>query len=168
MLKDMHPAKIVVLGMGNPLLQDDGVGVHLVHTLNTDELECPNLEIIDAGTSPEIASLIEGADKLIIIDAVKGGKEPGTIYRFSLDDVQEVDLDSPVRLSLHQVGVIDNLRMLKLLEKCPRKIIIIGVEPQSIGWGLEPSPKIKERLAELKRVVIQEIRDGMPHSISQK
>jgi len=158
MLKDMQQGKIVILGMGNLLLQDDGVGVHLVHTLSRDELDYPNLEIIDAGTSPEIVSLIEGADKLIIIDAVKGGKEPGAIYRFSPD---ELDIDSPVRLSLHQTGVLDNLRMLKLLGKNPRKIIIIGVEPQNIGWGLELSPKIKDRLAELKGVVIQEIREGM-------
>ena len=158
MLKDMQQPKIVILGMGNLLLQDEGIGIHFVQMLSKDELDYTNVEIIDGGTSPEIASLVEDADKLIIVDAVKGGKEPGTIYRFSAD---EIELDSPMKISLHYMGVLDNLMMLKLLRQKPLNTIIIGVEPETIDWGLELSPRIKKRLEELKRIVIQEIRDEM-------
>ena len=148
--------KVVVLGVGNLLLQDEGVGVHFVQALNKDDLDYVNLEIIDGGTSPEIVSLVEGADKLIIIDAVKGGKEPGTIYRFGIDDV---NLDSPMRLSLHQMDVIDSLRMLNLLGSCP-KTIVIGIEPKTIDLGSELSPEIQSKIPEITRLVMKEIKES--------
>jgi len=155
MLKEVEQPKIVILGMGNLLLQDEGVGVHLVQMLNKEDLNYTNLEVIDGGTSPEVVSLIEDADKLIIVDAVKGDNEPGTIYRFSLD---EVNLDLPTKLSLHQMTLVDNLRMLELIGKKPKDTIIIGIEPQNIDSGLELSPEVKGKMPELKRLVVQEIK----------
>jgi hydrogenase maturation protease len=157
MLKESQP-KIVILGVGNLLLQDEGIGVHLVQMLDKEDLPLKavgcQLSVIDGGTSPEVLSLIEDADKLIIIDAVKGGRAPGTIYRFSLDDVS---LDLPVRLSLHQMTLVDNLRMLDLIDKKPKDTVIIGIEPKNIESGLELSPEIKEKMPELERLVLQEI-----------
>jgi len=168
--------KIVVLGVGNLLLRDEGVGVQIVKMLHKDDLSYPNLAIIDGGTSPEIMSLVEGADKLIIIDAVKGGKEPGTIYRFTIDDV---DLGSPCsaedcaahkdtglqvyqKLSLHQIDIVDNLRMLSLIGKQPRNIVIIGIEPRTIEPGLELSSEIQSKIPEITRLVRDEIRNTKP------
>jgi len=148
--------KVVVLGVGNLLLQDEGVGVHFVQALNKEDLDYANLEIIDGGTSPEIVSLVEGADKLIIIDAVKGGKEPGTIYRFGIDDV---NMDSPMRLSLHQMNVLDNLQMLNLMGKQPMSTTIIGIEPKTMEPGLELSPEIQSKIPEITRLVIKEIEE---------
>jgi hydrogenase maturation protease len=149
--------KVVVLGVGNSLLQDEGVGVHFVQALKKKELDYVNLEVIDGGTSPEITFLVEGADKLIIVDAVKGGEEPGTIYRF---DIGEIAMDSPMRLSLHQMSILDNLRMLDLIGKRPKSTVIIGIEPKNLDLGLGLSPEIEKKMPELKRLLIREIRES--------
>ena len=179
--------KIIVLGVGNLLLQDEGVGVHVVNTLNViltpsdtkgknPNDDYPNLEIIDGGTSPEIASLIEDADKLIIIDAVKGGKEPGTVYRFTIDNVdinspcsvgsspsqKETDLKIRAHLSLHQMNIIDNLQMLSLIGKQPKEVIVIGIEPKTIEFGLELTPEIQSKMPEVIRLVRDEIQKAEP------
>jgi len=160
MLNENQP-KIAILGVGNLLLQDEGIGVHLVQMLNEEDLPLKavgcQLSVIDGGTSPDVLSLIENVDKLIIIDAVKGGREPGTIYRFNLD-TESCQLSAiSVRLSLHQMSLVDNLRMLDLIDKKPKDTIIIGIEPKNIEPGLELSPEIKEKMPELERLVLQEI-----------
>ena len=163
--------KIVVLGVGNLLLRDEGVGVQVIEMLHKEDLSHPNLAIIDGGTSPEIMSLIEGADKLIIIDAVKGGKEPGTIYRFTIGDV---DLGSPCsvgdcgahkdtglqvyqKLSLHQMDIVDNLRMLSLIGKQPKNVVIIGIEPGTIEPGLELSSEIQSKIPQIITLITKEV-----------
>lgn len=155
MLKEIVQAKIVILGIGNLLLGDEGIGIHFVRMLNEESLDYANLEIIDGGICPEFASFVEDAHKLIIVDAVKGGKKPGTIYHFGIDDVM---MDLPVKLSLHQMGVIDSLKMLRLVGKEPKDTIIIGIEPKNINCGLELSPEVKKGLAELRKIVVQEIK----------
>jgi len=151
-----HKPKIVILGIGNLLLGDEGVGVHLAQMLTKGELNYDNVEIIDTGTSPEIASFVEGIDKLIIIDAFKGGGTPGTIYRFNVDDM---NLCSAMKLSLHQVNIIDNLRILKLLGKQPKSTVVFGIEPRNMDWGLELSPEVEEKMPELKELITQEIKE---------
>jgi hydrogenase maturation protease len=148
--------KVVVLGVGNLLLGDEGVGVHLIRELDQEELDYVNLKLIDGGTSPEISALVEGADKVIIIDAVKGGGEPGTIYRL---DIGEIAMDSPMRLSLHQMNILDSLRMLDLIGKRPRSVVVIGIEPKNLDLGLDLSPEIEAKMAELKKLVIREIKE---------
>lgn len=147
--------KVVVLGVGNLLLRDEGIGVHFVQALDKEKLDYVNWKIIDGGTSPEISSLIEDADKLIIIDAVKGGGEPGTIYRFNID---EIAMDSPMRLSLHQMSILDNLQMLDLVGKRPQSVVVIGIEPKNLDLGLGLSPEIEAKLPEIKRLVMREIK----------
>lgn len=155
MLKEIVQAKIVILGIGNLLLGDEGMGIHFVRMLNEESLDYANLEIIDGGICPEFASFVEDAHKLIIVDAVKGGKKPGTIYHFGIDDVM---MDLPMKLSLHQMGVIDSLKMLRLVGKEPKDTIIIGIEPKNINCGLELSPEVKKGLAKLRKIVMEEIK----------
>jgi len=155
MLKETDQPKIVILGIGNILLRDEGVGIHLVRMLDKNDIDYDNLEIIDGGICPEIVSFIEDAYKLIIVDAIKGGKEPGTIYRLSADDVMA---DSATPICSHQVSIIDSLRILGLIGKGPRDTIIIGIEPKNMDYGLELSPEVKEKLVELKKIVAAEIK----------
>lgn len=155
MLNELAQPKIIILGIGNLLLGDEGIGIHFVRMLNEDDLDYANLEIIDGGICPEFASFVEDAHKLIIVDAVKGGKKPGTIYHFSIDAVM---VDLPMKLSLHQMDVIDSLKMLKLVGREPKDTIIIGIEPKNIDCGLELSPEVKKGLAELRKIVIEEIK----------
>jgi len=123
--------------------------------LNKDDLDYANLEIIDGGTCSEIVSLIEDTYKLIIVDAIKGGKEPGTIYCLSIDDVV---IDSPLGASSHEMNVTDSLKVLRLVGREPKNTVIVGIEPKNIDWSLELSPEVKGKLAELKRIVIEEVK----------
>lgn len=148
-----HRPRITILGIGNLLLKDEGVGVHVVQEL-ANNIDYANVSIIDGGTSPDVLSLVDDCiDKLIIVDAVKAGNKPGTIYRFSIDDL---DLDSARPISLHEVGVLDGLRMMALLNRQPKSTVIIGVEPKTIDYGLELSPEVEEKLPEVIKLILKE------------
>ena len=149
--------RVTILGIGNLLLKDEGVGVHVVQELAGIDPGCENLNIVDGGTSPDILSLVDDdVDKLIIIDAVKGGGKPGTIYRFRSD---ALDLDSTTPVSLHEVGVLDSLRMMALLKRQPKSTVIIGIEPKTIDHGLELSPEVEEKLPEVVKLVLREVQE---------
>jgi hydrogenase maturation protease len=147
--------KIVILGIGNLLLGDEGIGIHFIQTLDKDYLRQHNAETIDGGLCPEFASLVEDAGKLIIVDAIKGGKPPGTVYRLNIADVT-AGLAS-ANLSLHYANILDSLKLLQKIGKGPQETVILGIEPQNIDWGLELSAKVKEKLPELKTILSREI-----------
>jgi hydrogenase maturation protease len=148
--------KITLLGIGNLLLKDEGIGVHLVQKLS-GILDNANVKIIDAGTSPDFLSLVdENIDKLIVVDAVKAGNEPGTTYRLTLDDL---DLDSTSPISLHEIGVLDSLKTMALFDRLPKSTVIIGIEPKTIDFGLDLSPEVEEKLPELINSVLKEIEE---------
>jgi hydrogenase maturation protease len=147
--------KTVVLGVGNELFKDEGVGVHAARIL---QAKLPpsgsNVEVIDGGTSPDIWSLIDGADKLIIVDAVRGGCEPGTIYRFT---PQQIVADRGLITSVHQMGILENLSLMELVGGKPEETVIIGVEPADLEPGLELSAKLQERIPKIIQTVLGEI-----------
>ena len=149
--------KVVILGVGNILLRDEGVGIHVIHALR-DSLLPPGakVEIIDGGTSPNVLYLLDGADRLIVIDAVVGGSEPGTIYRFQANDIAVEDKRI---LSIHQMGLLESLEMMEHMESKPKDTVIIGVEPKEMGWGLELSSKLKQKIPQIVEVVLEEIRE---------
>ena len=153
-LQSTDAPRVIVMGIGNLLLRDEGVGVHLAQELTRMELGYTNLDIIEAGTCPDILSLLSpGVDKLIIVDAVKGGNEPGTLYKLSMADL---DANPAAPLSLHEVGVVENLKIMSLLGKQPKSMVVIGVEPKTIGYGLELSLEVAKRLPEIVELVLKE------------
>jgi hydrogenase maturation protease len=148
--------RIAVLGIGNLLLKDEGIGVHLVEKL-AEVIDDANVKIIDAGTCPDFLSLVEdNLDKLIIVDAVENGDEPGTLYRFHFD---VVDLKGAPPFSLHDVGVIDSLRTMALFNQQPKSTVVIGIEPKIIDFGLELSPEIEDKLPKIISLVLKEIEE---------
>ncbi len=146
--------RIVVIGIGNLLLRDEGVGVHVAQALQNDS-SLVDFEVIDGGTSLDFLPLLQGVDKLIIIDSAKGGGEPGDIYRFALDAVGGVH---SVNTSVHQVGLVETLKMMKALGTAPETTVIIGVEPKEIDWGLELSPELEGKMAEIIDLVHKELK----------
>jgi len=148
--------RITILGIGNLLLKDEGIGVHLVQRL-AGVIDNANVKIIDAGTYPDFLHLVDDSvDKLIIIDAVKAGDKPGTIYRFSFDDV---DLDYAPPISLHDIGVSESLKMMALLNRQPKSTVVIGIEPKTIDFGLDLSPEIEDKLPGIIELVLKEIEE---------
>jgi len=147
--------KTVVLGVGNELFRDEGVGVHAARILQTKISAIgSNIDVIDGGTSPDIWHLIDGAEKLIIVDAVRGGCEPGTLYRFT---PQQIVAEKAVTTSLHQMGILENLSLMEFVGNKPEEIVIIGVEPAELEPGLELSAKINERMPKIIQVVLGEV-----------
>jgi hydrogenase maturation protease len=147
--------RTVIVGVGNVLLKDEGIGVHVARVLQNMSLAFPEgeVEVVDGGTSPDAFDEADEADKLIIIDAACGGGEPGTIYRFAPDGL----LEGPKLLtSLHDLGLLDSLRMMESLGNRPRDTVIIGIEPAEVDWGLELTPTLEKRLPDIVRLVVEE------------
>jgi hydrogenase maturation protease len=145
--------KTVIIGVGNVLLKDEGIGVHVVRALQEMSLASADVEVVDGGTSPDALDRAEGADKLIVVDAARGGGEPGTVYRFRPDDVSE---EPKLLTSLHDLGLLDSLKMMRLVGNPPRETVIIAVEPAEVDWGLELTSALKEKLPAIVRLVVEE------------
>ena len=134
--------KTLILGLGNILLKDEGVGVHAVNELKKHNLP-ENIEIIDGGTSGlDLLSFIKNVQKLIIIDAIRLGKKPGSLYCLRPYEIK----NAAPQISLHQVGIMDILSLAEKLHYLPEDTIIIGVEPKEIDWGLDLTPEVKEKI----------------------
>ncbi len=145
---------ILILGIGNILLGDEGVGVRVIEAMS--EIKMPdNVELMDGGTaSMDILGNLDSEIKVIIIDAVQGGGEPGTIYRFTPKDIQS---PKPVFTSLHQIGLLETLSELEMVGRPPLNIVIFGIEPKNLEWGLELSPEIAAIIPRVSQMVLEEI-----------
>jgi hydrogenase maturation protease len=151
-----QPPHVAVVGFGNILLKDEGVGVHIIQHLK-DLLPQSAREslLIDGGTSPDVLlHLPKEVNTLIVVDAVKGGGKPGTIYRFTPADIE---FKSAVIFTLHCLGLGEGLGMMKFLGLFPERVIIFGVEPKEIDWGLELSPELAQIVHPVSLLIKQEI-----------
>ncbi len=142
-----RPARILIAGLGNSLLTDDGVGVHAVRAVQAARL--PGVIAADIGVAVlDALHLFEWAEKVIAVDAMQAGGAPGTVYRFGLDDLAEDE----VAVSLHQVSLRAALRFAPAARPA---ITIIGVEPLTIEYGLDLSPPVAAALPQVVAVVGQ-------------
>ncbi len=152
----MSDKKIKVLGCGNTLMGDDGVGIRVIERLQ--EMKLPeNVEVIDAGVGGlSILSWIEDADKAVIVDAVQTGNEPpGTVYEFT---DKELPPSNMFMLSLHDLNLVDTINMGRVVQKMPDEIVIIGVEVKRVAEftkGL--TPEVEAALPEVIGLVLKEI-----------
>ncbi|MBN2498217.1 MAG: HyaD/HybD family hydrogenase maturation endopeptidase [Deltaproteobacteria bacterium] len=141
----MDAKRVLILGVGNLLLADEGVGVHALRALRACALPA-GVELVDAGTNAlDFLDEMLAAERIVIVDALRADGSPGTIYRVSPDELS-ADPDRP--LSVHQVGVLEALGMARQLG-ARAEVTIIGVEPETIDWGMELSPAIAARLAQV-------------------
>jgi hydrogenase maturation protease len=147
--------RILVLGVGNILLRDEGVGVRAVEALRVRYRFSANVELLDGGTQGlKLLGPITEADRLIVVDALKNGDLPGTMYRLEFEDLGRI---SSLRNSLHEIDLVETLSCAELLGSLPRTVII-GVEPEDISpWGTELSERLRDRLEDLLREVLREI-----------
>jgi hydrogenase maturation protease len=150
------PRRTVVIGIGNLLLRDEGVGVHIARAMQKAPPETGGeLTVIDGGTCPDAIYLLpERVDKLIIVDAARGGGEPGTIYRFT---PQDIAFRRGAITSLHQLGLLESLSMIRRTELEPKDVVIVGVEPKDMGWGLEMSPEVGRQIPRIIAAIEKEI-----------
>ncbi|CAH2213301.1 hydrogenase maturation protease [Tepidibacter aestuarii] len=145
--------KIAVLGIGNILLRDDGIGVHIINELQNQNLNS-NVELIDGGTCIlDLLGVFVENNKVIVVDSLKGGHLPGTIYKVP---PQELGNYIKANSSLHDVQVLDILKSANLMGHSP-EVIIIGIEPEEIFFDLNLSDTIKEQIPKIIEVVKEEI-----------
>jgi hydrogenase maturation protease len=163
--KSCGTGTVLVLGLGNVLLKDEGVGVHIAGELQKQKLP-GNVEVIDGGTaSLDVLLLAGGIEKLVVIDALRAGEEAGTIYKAHLKTEERGKLQQIFsgnsRISLHQMGLLDALAAAERANCAPKKIVIIGVEPKKMDWGIELTDQVKQRVPEVIKKVLEEIEDAI-------
>ncbi|MFH1460347.1 MAG: HyaD/HybD family hydrogenase maturation endopeptidase [Candidatus Omnitrophota bacterium] len=146
--------KITILGIGNLLLQDEGIGIHVINKLKQKKIP-DNVEIIDGGTAGfDLLPVIQASHKLIVIDAVKTKDKPGTIYKFS---PQSIDIKQDISISLHNIGFMEAVEFCRKQGKLPQTIIF-GIVPEKTGLGLELSACLKKKITEIIALVKKEIK----------
>lgn len=135
----------LVLGIGNTLLADEGVGVHLVHHLARHHADEPAVTWLDGGTlSFTLAEPIAAHPQLVVIDAARFGAAPGTV-RCLVGDAMDTYLRGN-RQSVHEVGLMDLFDIARLSDTFPRRRALVGIEPQDLGWGDAPSAVVQAAL----------------------
>jgi len=139
--------KILIAGLGNLLLRDDGVGVHAVRSMNCRRPRSRGVRVVEVGTAVlDALHLFEWADRILAIDAMRAGGSPGTLYSFGVSEVE----DRP-QASLHELGLLSALRFLAEGKRPP--VVILGVEPAVIDYGLDLSPEVQSALPGLTQSV---------------
>ncbi|MDH4003051.1 MAG: HyaD/HybD family hydrogenase maturation endopeptidase [Xanthomonadales bacterium] len=134
--------KVLVMGIGNTLLQDDGIGVHVTELFKSLSPADPNVEVLDGGTiGLSLLPEIEDADAVVIVDASEIGERPGTIRIFR---GQEIDRQlSGKKRSVHEVALYDLFSAAAIRDRSPEQRVLIAIQPASTEWGLEPTPEVK-------------------------
>ncbi len=149
--------KILILGVGNLLLSDEGVGVQVIQRLQERYRLPEDVQVLDGGTlGMDLLYYLEGVETLLIVDAVETGGPPGTLIRLAGG---EVPAFLSVKLSPHQVGVPDMLFAAQLKGIEPRDIVLWGVQPGSLEIGLELSPAVAEQVDVLVAHLVAELAD---------
>ncbi len=146
---------VLVLGVGNLLLSDDGVGIHTIRRL-IERSDLPEgVRIVDGGTvGLNLLHHLEGISHLVIVDAIEGDRPPGTLTRLAGD---EVPAHLALKMSPHQIGLPDMLFAAKLRDIYPGEVVIWGVQPATTEVGLELSPPVAAQMDALVDSVIEEL-----------
>lgn len=152
----MSIESVLILGIGNTLLSDEGVGVHVVQNMQSNYAEISSIEYLDGGTlSFTLAEPIARADGLIVVDAARMNTPPGTVNVF-----QDHELDTYLsgnRQSVHEVSLSDLLDIARLSENMPEKRCLVGIEPLLIEWGESLSdvmqPSVSKAVNEILKVL---------------
>ena len=161
-------ADTLVLGVGNLLMADEGVGIQVIQRLQESASLPETVQVLDGGTlGMDLLYYLEGTRRLLIIDAVETGCEPGTVIRLEND---EVPAHLSAKMSPHQVGIPDMLFAAKLRDLYPEKIVLLGVQPESLEPSLDLSPTVSVLLEPLVQQVITELANwGVPvNSLGEK
>ncbi len=154
----MATKKILILGLGNILLGDEGVGVRIIEHLCSSSLP-EEVEVIDGGTAGyELLTFLEGREKVIIVDAVKTEDKPGSVYRV---DLSILDDDSGVNLSLHQIGLKNILKMASLMDMRP-EVTLVGMVPKEYHqYKIGLSREVEEAIPRAIEIVFEEVKNAV-------
>ncbi|MFH1076775.1 MAG: HyaD/HybD family hydrogenase maturation endopeptidase [Pseudomonadota bacterium] len=147
---------VSLIGMGNILMKDEGVGVHALNAFSNRYSVPDNVDVVDAGTiGLELIPYIERRDKVLMVDCVQFEKEPGYIGVI-------MDENIPARLSvkasIHHLGLMDVLSLIKLRDTMPKTLCLIGVQPKAVELGLEMTSDILARMDDVVKLIVDKLR----------
>jgi hydrogenase maturation protease len=146
-------ANALVLGIGNTLLSDEGLGVHLLNYLRANYPDLPGVTYLDGGTlSFTLAADIEDCDNLVVLDAAQLDAEPGTVRL-----LVGADMDAFIghgKRSVHEVGLADLMTIATLLNRLPANRALLGIQPAEFGWGETTSDAVSAVIPEAASRVV--------------
>jgi hydrogenase maturation protease len=147
---------ILVLGLGNTIMSDDGFGVKVVTVLSSRYHFPESVKLLDGGTlGLDLLPYLEDVERLLIIDALDMRAEPGTVSRI---EGEEVPRAFASKLSVHQMGLQDLLAVAELQGHVPKDLVVWGVQPESIVMGTELTAVVASALPVVVKHVLAELR----------
>lgn len=136
---------MLILGIGNTLLQDEGTGIHVLEALRQQYPEPEGVSYVDGGTlSFTLAGMVEENDSLIVIDAAQLKQAPGTIACFIGEEMD--NFLGKGKRSVHEVGLLDLLDMARLTDHLPPRRALVAIQPETIDWGEQPSVAVNQAI----------------------
>jgi hydrogenase maturation protease len=151
---------VIVVGLGNPLMADEGIGIVLIERLAKlaaeGRLPSETVEYHDGGCGGMyLLHAIAGRQKAILIDCAKMGLQPAVIRRFPPEDVNTIK--KLTHLSLHEVDIMKVIELARMLEQCPEEIVIFGIEPEAIEPQMSLTGVLQARLDDYISLIQQEL-----------
>ena len=151
------PETTLVIGVGNPLARDEGVGVRAVERLRACTLPA-GVRVLDAGTDLlAVLPQMSRADRVVLVDAVRAGGEPGTIYRVTLEDLLAKAKAEPRWRLAHDLSVVSAIRLAEATGTSLPPTVLIGVEPGEVALGEGLTPPVEAALDPLIEKVLAEV-----------
>jgi len=147
----------VVIGLGNVAQADDGLGVHAVRALSARYEISSRVELVEGGTAGLLlVPVLADAKRAVVIDALDLGAEPGTLHRIAAREWPSAFLQ---RMTPHDAGLTDLLGATLLTGSLPDDLLVLGLQPQRIGWGCEPTPPVVHAMPRLVDAIADQLRD---------
>ncbi len=154
---------IVVCGLGNPLLTDEGAGIYVIQELIAKSDQLPHVDFIELGSSLiSVVHAIADRQKAVLIDCALMKEPPGTIKRFTPDEVSSIK--NLAHFSLHEGDLLGALELSRNLGECPENVVIFGIQPESIEPGEGLSPTLSERMSNYIEVISSELQESLAYN----
>lgn len=152
--EEYRPSSTLVIGIGNSLLGDDGAGIHVIQRLGSRSLP-GHVELVDGGTlSFTLLEKVEGAERLIIVDAARLEAEPGAVRVFR-DAEMDGYLAKGNRPSVHEVNLLDVLTAARLRGRLPPCYALVGIQPRDVEWSSTPSQPVEKAVDEAVGIIVE-------------
>lgn len=150
----MSKRRIAILGLGNLMRTDDAVGMLAAQALGTEQRLPAAVQVIEGGTlGLDLLHPLDGVSHLLAIDAVDAGEAPGTIVRFCNQELAAL----PISKSVHLLGFADLIGALRLMGNEPEHVVVLGIQPEVIGWGTALTETVAARLPRLIEMAVEQV-----------
>jgi len=147
---------ILIICLGNPLMRDEGIGIHLASELTIHLSDNPDVEVMELGTGGfSVIHAIAGRDKIIFVDCAIMGQTPGLIHRFKPEQVHSEKVR--MRYSLHEGDLLNTLELSRSLGQCPDDIVIFGIEPKEIAPGESLTNELEKNIQQYVQTILKEL-----------